>query len=229
MKSNLPPSNLTKEEVKYWKETEIVASGLLDELNNGKWLKMETEWGTVPISQLFEMTRLFNAHMETATALSIAFESKRLAITAALVNLGVGFTPQNVTTISVYDILGVFVENTELLKNYFLILLRMDGKTFKPDMTLGWLTRSLEDVCPTYGHKFVKEIEVDLRNSLSYGLYWFRKDVSGNDVLCYIEEFGLTPKDIPASEIRDFVRKANLLTGSFVELIGNRATGGYFK
>lgn len=225
----MPPSDLTTEEITYWKEIEVITGGLLDELKSNKLLKNEKEWGIDSLSQLGEMSRLFNAHMDTATALSAAFESKRVAITSSLIDLGVGFTSLNVTTIWVYDVLGVFVENTELLKNHFLLLLRMDGKTFKSDMTLGWLTRSLEDTCPEYGHRFNAEIKVDLRNSLSHGLYWFRKDPSGNDSLCYVKELGSNPKEIPGSQIREIVKQSNLLTICFVELIGVRATNGYFK
>jgi len=119
---------------RYWKEIEAIEGGLLDELRIKNWVKKEKEWGIDSVTQLSKMVSVFNTHMETATALTAAFESKRADITSSLVNLGVGFTPQNVTAIWVYDVLAVFVENTELLKNNFLFLLRMDGKTFKPDM-----------------------------------------------------------------------------------------------
>ncbi len=223
----MQPSDLTPEEKEYWTRIETVIASLLDELKAGGWLRKETEWDKTAFGQLLKITNRFNGHMATATALSFAFETKRKEITKSLVELGVGFTAQNVATTWVYDVFGVFTETTELLKNYFLVLLRMDGKVFKSDMTLGWLARSIKQECPINGSKFVNEINIDLRNAFSHGLYWFDKDGSGNDVLCYTDELGTNPHTI--TQIIDVVKKQHLLSTCFTELLGEKATKDYFK
>jgi hypothetical protein len=100
---------------------------LINELKAAHFLKNEAEWDANARHQLTEITARFNGHMETATALTTAFRSKNAEITKSLCDLGVGFRDDNVATIWFNDMIAVFVENSEMLKSYFLFLLKMNG------------------------------------------------------------------------------------------------------
>ena len=223
----------TKEEQAYELKIKSLTNDLLHELDSRGFLKKESEWDKAAFGQMIEITKRFNGHMETAAALTKAFESKNAEISKALIDLGVGFRSDNVATSWLYDVLSTFVENSEMLKNQFLLVLRMDGKIFRPRMMLGQLFGVQGAVvvnCTTNGPKFAAEINIDLRNAFSHGLYWLTRDSAGN--LCdlvYTKELGENETHLPVGKISEVVGKQNILTCCVSDVLSDWATRGRFK
>jgi hypothetical protein len=76
--------------------------------------------------------------------------------------------------------------------------------------------------------EFIDEVNVSLSNSLSHGLYWFRKDTTGNNILCYVDELGMSSTHkIP--QVKEVVKKSSLLLVCLSEIASTKAGQGFFK
>jgi hypothetical protein len=229
----MPPSDLSNQEQKYWSDLENLIGGLLDELKKGGWLRNEAEFAAPgthkAFGQMLEISARFNGHMATAKALNEAIESKNAELTSCLVELGVGFTEDNVGNAWIYDMFSVFIESTEMLKNNLLLVLRTNKDPFKPRMTLGELRRSIENRCPQYGPPFFAEVNVGLRNAFSHDLYWMKRKSDGSIELYYVEELGGREISDPLTDILTVIAKQELLTTCVAETLGKKAQSGYFK
>lgn len=67
--------------------------------------------------------------------------------------------------------ISAFQRNVELFKNCFLFTLKV-RRGFKAKMTLGQFLCKLVDVTGTKGEAIAREIDVNLRNGLTHGLFW---------------------------------------------------------
>ena len=229
----MPPSGLSKQEQTYWSNIENLTGNLLDELKKGWWLRNEAELAAPDsnkaLGQMLEISARFNGHMATAKALNDAFQSKNIQLTNCLVELGVGFTQDNVGNAWAYDMFSLFIESTEMLKNHLLVVLRTNKNPFKPRMTLGQLFTAIKNVCPQYGSQFATEVNVELRNAFSHDLYWMIRKSDSSIDLYYVEELGGTETISPLTDILAVIAKQELLTTCVVETLGKKALSGYFK
>ncbi|MGD0175692.1 MAG: hypothetical protein ABSC50_02575 [Candidatus Bathyarchaeia archaeon] len=229
----MPERELSEPEKRYWSYVSGLTIGLLTELKDAGLLNNEREWDLNTVLQLDRMTGRFNGHMETAKALTEAVRSKSREITECLKNLDVGFNESNVGEIWFNDMVSVFTESSEMLKSYFLLILRTDGTNFRTKMTLGDLFRGPQSIairCPRNGPKFAAEINIDLRNAFSHGVYWWVRGGDGNLwYLGYAKKLGDKELRVPIHKINDAIAKQNTLTACFVETLGIEAKSGYFK
>lgn len=82
-----------------------------------------------------------------------------------------GWHEEGVAYLFLSESVDVFIRNTELFKNVFIFTLRTCFFS-RPRMTLGQFLRRLREVCGKKGRKMDEEIDVNLRNALSHGLFW---------------------------------------------------------
>jgi len=225
----MPPSGLTREELEYWNNMEATANGLLDELDVKGFIKKESEFDHAAFAQLRNITGRVEGRFVTSNALNILFERRSKDFSDFLVKQNVGFADDNVGNIWLYDNLGSFIDTTELFRYYLLIILRPKAPFDQDFMTLGKLIHAIADECPSFGLKFKAQVDVDLRNALAHGLFWMEKQASGVFDFVYSKELGGTPIRKPMSEVTERIRKHNLLGGCFVEVLGRKATSGWFK
>gem|GEM_PF-5899055 len=225
--------SLSDPEKDYWKRVRNLSISLLNELKENKLLKDESEWESNEIRQMTMTIDVFNEHMRTSRALTRAFTSKNSEITKCLTSLDVGFHEKSVAVMWFDDMVSVFTASSEMLKNHFLFLLKMDGTVFKPKMTLGNIFGESQPIvtkCPRNGPPFAAEVKIDLRNALSHGLYWYSGDRDGNlENLCYADQLGGEEKHISVKGIAGTLGKQNLLTACFVDEFALLARSGYFS
>jgi hypothetical protein len=225
----MPPSGLTKEELEYWNNMDVIASGLLDELKVRGFVKKESEFDHTAFAQLRNITGRVEGRFVTSNALNILFETRTKEFSDFMVKQNIGFADDNVGNIWLYDNLGSFIDTTELFRYYLLIILRRKAPFDQDFMTLGKLIRAIANECPSFGLKFTVEVDVDLRNALAHGLFWTEKQASGAFEFIYCKELGGTPIRKPMLEVTERIRKHNLLGGCLVEVLGKKATSGWFK
>jgi len=149
---------------------EAIASGLLDELKQGGWLKTERQFDQETFGQLLKIGERVNEHFITWNMLQQAFPPLR----QFLIGQGVGFTEDNVDNVWFYYLSSVFLETTEFFLKHLLSALRWKSP-FRGNVTLGEFIKALKTKCPKFGPELAAEVDVPLRNAIAHGLYWMSR------------------------------------------------------
>ncbi|MGA3297098.1 MAG: hypothetical protein ABSD41_06565, partial [Candidatus Bathyarchaeia archaeon] len=234
------PTSLSPTEQAYWSKIESLTNDLLHELDSGGWLKNKGQLASTSthkaLGQMLEFAPRFNGHSVTAKAMSDVFADPQKAqqFTDCLVGLGVGFTKDNVANTWIYDVFSMFIESSEMLKNHLLIILRTDRRLlhknrFKVRMTLGQLFKAIEEVCPKHGAAFTNEVNVELRNAFSHGLYWMKRETDQSITFFRVDELGGKEISTPLSNVVTTISKQLMLTYCVEEVLGNWANAGSFR
>jgi len=204
---------------------ERIVEGLLEELKSGGWVKTEGEWDSQAFRQMLEMTIRVNEHFNTWNSLNqLESESK---LESFLVSQKVGFTDQNAGMVWLYELLSVFLDATELFRNFLALVLKRKG-SFKRSLTLGQLAKALKQECSKFGPEFASEVDVELRNAIAHGRYWLRKAGNGSIYMSYCEELGEVPTIRLLSEILVVIKKQALLGNCVTETLSKKGNSGYF-
>ena len=92
-------------------------------------------------------------------------------------------------------------------------------------MTLGELLFDLKQMFPIEGKKLDDLLDVNLRNSIAHGTFWFEGDrvfLAQNSHLDEVEQLSL-------SQFWIRLRRINIISHAFIEILLKKAEKGYFK
>ena len=176
--------------------------------------------------------------IETAQVITIMQDKERITKTFNMINnifeneksvndfLGKTkdyFTNEGLSYIYFSQLCLLFLNYTELFKDFLIFYLRCSGDVpFKEKMTLSPFLNALERVSP-YGKYQKNEFNVMLRNALSHGLYHLEK-IEGTPKIYYYSSLKRLdkPKVISLAEFHVLMKKINLLflilTESFLDV-----------
>jgi hypothetical protein len=114
------------------------------------------------------------------------------------------------------------------LKTTFLFFLEEEQGNkngLRSKMTLGQLIRRLKEISPSFGEALVKLIDLDLRNSLAHGTFWFDRGKVFLAQNSYLDEI----QAIPLVEFWKKTRRINIISHAFIKVLMKKLKEGYFK
>ena len=191
------PNNLNKVALEYWKHLEPIFDGLLDEIRTNGWLLTDREFDQWGFNQLAQITTRYSENVETNKSLAYGFTVKPEQVKKALLDLEIGLTASRVLGIWALHNISVFIESTDIIRNYMRLIIRKK-RPFKSRMTFGALMQAIVQICPRFGPRFAREVDVPLRNAFAHGTYWLDRAR-----LYYVEELGDIPTAIRFIDISE--------------------------
>lgn len=119
--------------------------------------------------------------------------------------------------------ISTFLTNAEQFKNVLLSLL-VKGDDLRDNMTLGQLLHALSDLTKD-GKSLSAEIDLELRNALTHGLFWFE----AGGMLTYATDISFAT--IKQISFKDFIlaaKKHNIIFQCFLRFIADKHKEGFF-
>jgi hypothetical protein len=204
---------------------DTLVDNLLTELRDGCLTRKEVNFDPNALKQLQTIVLRVDSRLSMTTAVWKAFQSKtdfeRTSKLLIGLGAGVGFTIDNVSNLWVYALLGMFMTETEVMRQYLLQALadkppfhRKDRKGRTRFIHLGTLKKEIANICSKYGARFGNEVDVELRNALAHETYWITQDTTVTPPtihLRYCGDLGEVEKKKPFGEVIYRVRQQNIL------------------
>ncbi len=230
-----PPPGLNTDELNYWNNMETLVDNLLIELKNGGRTRREVDFDQTALKQLYTIVLRVDTRLATTDCIYKAFFGKNnfQQTGKALIDLGVGFSQDNVSNIWIYALLGIFSTEAEVMRQYLLQALA-DRPPFNRNrfITMRPLIDGITTCCPNFGASFAREVDVELRNALAHETYWIAQDTTVTPPkfkLRYIDELGEVENEKPFGEVIFRARQQNLLTSIIAKQVQDKYDSGWFR
>ena len=193
---------------------------IFQELSNQGYLRQKLR-GSVERAKFSEIIKCSNKLFDAYNMLFFIFAKKGRSKEFVKHNeKKFGLHEEGVVYLFLSESIDVFIRNTELLKNVFIFTLQTCFFS-RPRMTLGQFLKRLKEVSGTKGKIFAKEIDVNLRNALSHGLFC----TDGVDVV-YCEDVTLkSQKRIRLDNLWNKARKQSIITQCLISFIADWYVG----
>lgn len=218
-----PPSHLNASETLYWNRVAPTIDSLLDDLKKHQYIR--SKHMAEESQQLLEIIKRANDNFLTWNAVDSLFDNLNNIDT--IVNMKVGLTAANIRNLQSYYVIAAFLDTIELIRGELLYIIKR-VKPFRSSKTLGPLLRALRKKFPKNGGEFADEIDVDLRNSLAHGTYWWTNEQNIIQ-LNYVSSLGDKPKSEPFDETIQRMRQHNLLGTCLSEVLSEKNRTGFFQ
>jgi len=164
-------TKLQGEDQRYALRIVSILEEIFQELSNQHYLRPRLR-GSVERSKFFEILKCSNKLFDAYNMLFFIFTKKGRSKEFVKHNeKKFGLREEGVVYLFLSESIDVFIRNTELFKNVFIFTLKTCFFS-RPRMTLGQFLQRLKEVSGTKGKMVAKEIDVNLRNALSHGLFW---------------------------------------------------------
>ena len=117
-----------------------------------------------------------------------------------------------------------------VLKTSFLFFIEEEAtgnntKGFRKNMSLGKLFFRLKEISPIYGQALYEIIDIDLRNSLAHGTFWFDSSKVYLAKNSYLDDVMVLPLD----KFWKKTRRINIISHAFIEILMEKIKSNYFK
>lgn len=214
------------EEKKLFNESCILFSQILDDLKTKKILR--TIFIPIDVERLRKIWQNSCSFGTAFNKMVDVFRSPEIATNLAK---KANMTPNTFGYIFYSQLVGTALYDYEaVLKTSFLFFMEQEAnekskKGIRKDMTLRQLFRRLKEISPTYGQALYEIIDMDLRNSLAHGTFWFDK----NNV--YLAENSYLD-DVTVLTLAEFwkkTRRINIISHAFIEILMKKVKSNYFK
>lgn len=129
-----------------------------------------------------------------------------------------GFTEEDVGYLLFSEMIFILIASIELFRIALLFTMKMDvDEDINPQTTLGTLFWKFKNLSIDKAGLIESEIDIELRNSLSHGLYWIdnRADIH------YYVDITFQEKFLKGSDLYSKMRKQSMVTQLLLRVIGD--------
>ena len=193
--------------------------GIFEDLEKKGYLRAELR-GNVERSDFVKILEDSDKLFESYNMLFRIFEEKGKSQEFVRYNEKFGLGDKGLAYLLLSESISAFQRNVELFKNCFLHILKA-RRGFTAKMTLGKFLCKLVDVTGTKGEAIAGEIDWNLRNCLTHGLFWMDRVE-----LVYCEDITLKKQSrIGLDKLWMKTRNQSLVTQCLIKLIVDWFTG----
>ena len=215
---------LTKEERKEFADAKQVFEELLDDLNAKRLLRKGT-----PHSQRERLSKMWAQSRQFGQAFNAnfkIFDSRDHVKAFAAKNKNDGINEEVLTGSFLNQTIGLFLYDIETVLKTSLIFFLEEKQGLKKRMELGNLLTAIKHISPKIWPRFVLLIDLELRNALAHGSFWFE---AGGEAYLARNSHLEKPKNIKFHEFLIRVKKTNIIAHAFIETLMEKVKQGYFK
>jgi len=145
-------------------------------------------------------------------------DSKQRLIRFLELNREFGFTEEDVAYLLFSEMIFIFLTSIELFRVALLFAMKMDvDKDINEQTTLGTLFWKFKNFSIDKLDLIQSEIDIELRNSLSHGLYWIEKNAD----IHYYTDITFQEKLLRGSDLYSKMRKQSIITQLLLRIIGD--------
>ena len=154
------------------------------------------------------------------------FDSKESVEAFAARNKDNGVDEEVLTGSFLNQTIGLLLYNIETVFRTSLIFFLKEEMGLKKRMELGRLLSKIKKISPKIYIKLKPLIDLELRNVLAHGAFWFESGGEGYLARnCYLEN----PKNLKFFDFMIRVKKQNIIAHAFIEVLLEKARQGYFS
>jgi hypothetical protein len=211
-------------EKELFKKAKAVFEELLDDFNARGLLRKR-----IPHDQRERLAKMFSQSRQIGQALNAItkiFDSNNHVRSFADRNRADGINEEILTGVFLNQATGNFIYNIETLFKTALIFFLQEKQGLFKRMEVGRLIHAIKDISPSIGAKLEPLIDLELRNALAHGAFWFE---TGGQAYLSPDSHLESPKNIKFVEFMIRVKKQNITAHAFVEVLVERVRQGYFK
>lgn len=137
-----------------------------------------------------------------------------------------GFTERIIADSLLNQYIGLFIYNIETVFKTSLLFFLKEEQGLEKRMALGKLLATIEDISPPIGVRLEEMVDRELRNALAHGGIWFG---DGDKVFLARNSHLENPKEITLYEFMIRVKRQNIVSHAFIEVLMEKVRQGYFR
>jgi len=122
--------------------------------------------------------------------------------------------------------IGLFLYDVEMVFKTSLIFFLKEKEGLKKRMELGRLLKVIKKISPSIGLKIEPLIDLEIRNALAHGSFWFE---SGGEAYIAEDSHLENPKNLKFFEFLIRVKKQNIVAHALIEVLLKKVNQGYFR
>ena len=213
--------NLSDPELKEFEEAKAIFTELMDNLHSkDKLRKGIGRYEREKLAKMWALSRQIGIALNKTMNI---FDPEKLQ-KFEIANREFNLTAQNLTDSLINQMIGFFLYNIEVVLKFSLLFFIKKDPPFRTKMTIGELIRAVEIECPTIAPDFKELIDVDIRNALAHGSFWFERPN-----ICFTRdlEFSSTT-GIPFHEFWIRTKKQNIRAHALTEVLYEKINQNYF-
>jgi len=211
-------------EKELFEKAKAVFGELLDDFNAKGLLRKG-----IPHDQRQRLANMFNQSRQIGQALnaiSKIFDSNDHVRSFADKNKADGIDEEVLTGVFLNQATGNLIYNIETLFKTALIFFLQEKQGLRKQMEVGRLIHAIKEISPSIGAKLEPLIDLELRNALAHGAFWFE---TGGQAYISLDSHLKSPKSMKFAEFMIRVKKQNIVAHAFIEVLVERVRQGYFK
>lgn len=215
---------LTKKEKKEYEHAKKVFEELLDDFNARGLLRKGTSHN--PRERLTKMWAQSRQFGQSFNAMFRIFDTRDHIKSFAGRNKNDGIDEKVLTGAFLNQATGNFIYNIETVFKTSLIFFLEEKQGFSKRMEVGRLLYNIKSISSSIGSKLEPLIDLELRNALAHGAFWF--ETGGKGYLTddsHLENL----KDLEFYEFLIRIKKQNIVAHAFIEVLLEKVRQGYFK
>lgn len=200
-----------------------VFSDLLDDFRAQGLLRKGT-----PKDQRSRLSRMWSQSRQFGQAFNAIFKIFDTAeqVKAFAVRNKVDGIDEEVLTGSLLNqAIGVFLYDIETLFKTSLLFFLVEKQGLKRRMEIGPLVNTIISISPAVGPKLKPLIDLELRNALAHGAFWFE---SGGEVYMAENSYLDNPKNLKFYQFLIRTKRQNIVAHAFIDTLVEKVNQGYF-
>jgi len=215
---------LTGKERKIFRGAKKVFEELLDDFKTKGLLRKGT-----PHEQIVRLSKMWKQSRQFAQAFNAVFnifDTASHVRAFATRNKVDGIDEKVLTGSFLNQAMGVFLYDIETLFKTSLIFFLEERQGLRRRMEVGRLLNTIRNISPNIGSKVASLIDIELRNALAHGAFWFE---SGGEAYLAQNSYLENPKNLKFHEIMIRVKEQNIVAHAFIAALLTKTKQGYFK
>lgn len=221
MSYSISLSKVEKKEFAYAKQ---VFEELLDDFNKKGLLRKG-----IPHDQRERLTKMWAQSRQFGQAFNTifrVFDTAEKVKAFAARNKVDGVSEEVLTGSFSNQTMGVFLYNIETVFRTSLIFFLEEKQGLRKRMELGSLLKTIEEISPKIHSKLKPLIDLELRNALAHGAFWFE---TGGEAYLAQNSYLENPKNLKLHEFLIRIKKQNIVAHAFIEILIEKVNQGYFR
>lgn len=218
------PIRMTSRERKEYAHAKQVFKELLDDFNARGLLRKG-----IPQEQRKRLAKMWSLSRQFGWAFNAIFNilgnlERTKSFSAR--NKDEGIDEQVLTYSFVNQAIGFFLYEIETVFKNSLIFFLENKQGLRKRMEIGKLLKAIKRISPNIGSKLEPLIDLELRNSLAHGAFWFE---AGGEVFITPNSHLEKPKNLKLYDFFIRVKKQNIVAQALIEALVGKAKQGYFR
>lgn len=216
--------SMTTKERKEFEDAKQVFEELLHDFNARGLLRKGTPHGQRErLGKMWRQSRQFGQAFNTVFKI---FDTADRVKAFAARNKVDGVDEEVLTGSFLNQTIGLFLYDIETVFKTSLIFFLEEKQGISKRMELGRLLKAIKSISPNIGSKLEPLIDLELRNALAHGAFWFE---AGGEVYLAQNSHLENPKNLKSHEFLIRVKKQNIIAHAFIEVLMEKVKQGYFK